>query len=61
MVCGSIFNRHVCSNRRWGKPARNGGDTGVATRTKWNKKNRDGDGDDVEQNKLMAYNFLLYP
>ncbi|GJS98591.1 plasma membrane ATPase 1-like protein [Tanacetum coccineum] len=58
----SIFNRHVCSNGRWGKPARNGGDTGVATRTKSNKKNRDGDGDgdNVEQNKLMASDFLLY-
>nr|GFA05296.1 protein suppressor of K(+) transport growth defect 1-like [Tanacetum cinerariifolium] len=63
MVCGSIFNRHVCSNGQRGKPAGNGGDTGVATRTKPNKNNgdRDGDGDDVEQNKLMASDFLLYP
>ncbi|GKD99276.1 hypothetical protein Tco_1387260, partial [Tanacetum coccineum] len=56
----SIFNRHVCSNRRWGKPEGNGSDTGVATRPKLNKKNGNGDGDNVEQNKLMASDFLLY-
>nr|GEV84993.1 ribosome biogenesis protein TSR3 homolog [Tanacetum cinerariifolium] len=27
---GSIFNIHMCSNGRWGKPAGNGSDTGVA-------------------------------
>nr|GEW30485.1 protein suppressor of K(+) transport growth defect 1-like [Tanacetum cinerariifolium] len=43
----------MCSNGRWGKPARNRSDTGVATMPKSNKKNGDGDGDDVEQNKLM--------
>ena len=48
----------MCSNRRWGKPTGNGGDTGVAMRPKSNKKNRDGDGDDVDQ--LMAYDILLY-
>ncbi|GJW95360.1 integrin-linked protein kinase 1-like protein [Tanacetum coccineum] len=58
---GSIFNRHVCSNERWGKPAGNGSDMGVAMMPKSNKKNGDGDGDDVEQNKLVAFDFLLYP
>ncbi|GJV44164.1 RNA-directed DNA polymerase, eukaryota, reverse transcriptase zinc-binding domain protein [Tanacetum coccineum] len=43
----SIFNRHVCSNGRWGKPSGNVGDTGVATMPKSNKKNGDGDGDDA--------------
>nr|GEY37577.1 serine/threonine-protein kinase ATR [Tanacetum cinerariifolium] len=39
----------------------NGGDTGVSTRPKSNKKNVDEDGDDVEKYELMASDFLLYP
>ncbi|GKD67942.1 ribosome biogenesis protein TSR3 [Tanacetum coccineum] len=57
---GSIFNIHMCSNGRWGKPAGNGSDTGVAMMPKSNKKKRDGDGDDVEQNKLMENSMCDY-
>nr|GFD20579.1 hypothetical protein [Tanacetum cinerariifolium] len=58
----SIFNIHMCSNGRWGKPTGNGSDTGVATMPKSNKKNGngDGDGDDVEQNKLMENSMCDY-
>nr|GEY27681.1 protein suppressor of K(+) transport growth defect 1-like [Tanacetum cinerariifolium] len=43
-----------------GKPAGNGSDTGVATMPKSNKKNGDGDGDDVKQNKLMENSMCDY-
>ncbi|GJS85680.1 ribosome biogenesis protein TSR3 [Tanacetum coccineum] len=56
----SIFNIHMCSNGRWGKSAGNGSDTGVATMPKSNKKNGDGDGDDVEKNKLMENSMCDY-
>ena len=48
----------MCVQTLWGKPAGNGGYTGVATRPKSNKKNRDGDDGDADQ--LMAYDILLY-
>ena len=52
----------MCSNKPWGRPAGNGGDTSVATRPKTNKKNGygDGDGDDMEHNKSMVSDILLY-
>nr|GEX92604.1 coatomer beta' subunit [Tanacetum cinerariifolium] len=56
----SIFNIHMCSNGRWGKPTGNGSDTGVATMPKSNRKNGDEDGDDVEQNKLMENSMCDY-
>ncbi|GKD98144.1 suppressor of K(+) transport growth defect 1-like protein [Tanacetum coccineum] len=46
--------RAVLEEGGGGKPAGNGGDTGVATRPKSNKKNGDGDGDDADQNKLRS-------
>ncbi|PWA73259.1 AAA+ ATPase domain-containing protein [Artemisia annua] len=46
--------RAVLEGGEGGKPAGNGGDTGVATRPKSNKKNGDGDSDDAEQNKLRS-------
>lgn len=47
--------RAVLEDGGGGKPSSNGGDTGVATRPKSNKKNGDGDGgDDSEQSKLRS-------
>ena len=47
--------RAVLEDGGGNKPSSNGGDTGVATRPKSNKKNGDGgDGDDSEQTKLRS-------
>lgn len=47
--------RAVLEDGGGNKPSSNGGDTGVATRPKSNKKNGDGDGgEDSEQSKLRS-------